>query len=755
MPYIDTRLGPGLADLAYTVGREFLGGRQREEAQRQRDLMDLLRQTQATSTPTWQDQPTQEPTGRFQTGPSLGESQSGQGSLANQMSWTAPDTAGLYDPTRVNRAEPDPRQRPGASLTDYQATTPYTPPYGSVLDPSVKPSAMTDLTAQQLAQPADPYARREPIERVPILGAVNAPQAETAPVTRRVSGPPEYTPGRSIMDVVAQNPRLLEYFKQYPGLYPMIQAESERQQWASGFGGGGDTGRAASLPPAGVLPTQAVGVAPVGTPGTAPSVATGTAQAALPEQNASDAATARRRQLQPRMDWINADPSGQRAALPQAKAFSAQFEKAVQDERETANALRQAQKAQREAQAPPPSQFAADYARAQDELRTELRREPTPTEIGVRLRAIGAKAAQPVIIDGQPYQPTVDPKTGETTGYTKVPGIPAKEEATKAPTEMAAAMAQADEELTQELGRPPTAGERSKRALAIHAAAAPGAQRLTEDVYSQIHDTGIDPRTGQPASPELRALAKQSVAGRQGRALEFARAQGLARADVELDQPIRQNAEHYVNPQGVPPPPDMKTRDVLANYLQVSENERKTLLQVATVGPLFEPTRVQTFQPLFPSPIAELNKRYQDAIHRGIPMPGILSMDDIKRLAPLLAEFNSFQSGGTQLARALGESGNVATADVDRVTSGLTGANTWEQFQGTAAMLLNRVNTSRNWILQNRRPGVQPVPAPYFPGGALYGQGGTRIEVPHGPVGAPVPSPALPPGGRALLERHR
>jgi len=520
MPYIDTRLGPGLADLTYTIGREFLGGRQREEAQRQRDLMDLMRKMQETSTPTYRDETYQEPTGQYQPGPALGSS------LANQMDWAprSPDAP--------------PRQLGAPYSPDRPERGGYTP-----MRPATTADAMAATTAEarQRDQVPDFPGAASPSDRSGQLAVAPDVQPVMATKTRQVLGPPTITPGVSLAEGIIGNPRLLDYFKANPELAKIIQADAERKQWTA-FTGAGDTGRAVSPPPAGVLPTQAVGVAPVGTPGAAPSVATGTAQA-LPEQDAYNAATARRKALQPRIDWINADPTGQRAALPQAKGFQDQFEKAVQDERETATALRQAQEIQRKAQEPPSSEFAADYARARDELRTKLQREPTPTEIGVRVREIGTKAAAPTEI-GAVYA-MADKQLRNELGRDPTPGelgervvqLRAKAEATKAPTEFGAAVAQAHEELLRELGRAPTEGELGARALKIREDIKLESRIRSAEEYDTIADTGIDPRKGLPAPPDLVAAAKKSVAGRQAR--------GVERAAATVPKPTTESEKEY------------------------------------------------------------------------------------------------------------------------------------------------------------------------------------------------------------------
>ena len=138
-------------------------------------------------------------------------------------------------------------------------------------------------------------------------------------------------------------------------------------------------------------------------------------------------ATARREQLQVGMDRLEADPTGRARNSPRGKAHAEQFQKAVDDERQAAEALRDAQKAQREAtKTETPTEFGVDYARAQDELRDELKREPTPAETGKRVREIRdrEKEEKPLLIEGQPYR-MVRNEQGEPV-MQPVAGVPQK-----------------------------------------------------------------------------------------------------------------------------------------------------------------------------------------------------------------------------------------------------------------------------------------------------------------------------------------
>jgi hypothetical protein len=110
-----------------------------------------------------------------------------------------------------------------------------------------------------------PPGRREPIERVPVLGP------ETAPVTRMV---PVTRPGRELLDVIAENPQMLAVLKAYPGLLPLIAQERERREWEDVWPTAGPVapspaalaGVTAPAPPAAVPPGAPGEAAPAAPP---------------------------------------------------------------------------------------------------------------------------------------------------------------------------------------------------------------------------------------------------------------------------------------------------------------------------------------------------------------------------------------------------------------------------------------------------------------------------------------------------------
>jgi hypothetical protein len=274
--------------LGYQLGYELFGRRGEEEAQRKQlqQLQALLQQLRPTTTPV--PQTTQEPTGRYQVGPPIGETTPSMVSQPMALSdtltapgagvpWVPPPERGtqvglpapremedqgpLYGSSRMalfERAAQERRGLPG-DIGFALGPPPDVPP------PPPRPMAPSLPAEPPPVELAGPYPRREPIERVPVLGP------ETAPVTRMV---PTTRPGRELLDVIAENPQMLAVLKAYPGLLPLIAQERERQEWegvlptagpatpsaAALAGGPGVSAPAGEAPPRADLQSQRAGL---------------------------------------------------------------------------------------------------------------------------------------------------------------------------------------------------------------------------------------------------------------------------------------------------------------------------------------------------------------------------------------------------------------------------------------------------------------------------------------------------------------
>jgi hypothetical protein len=265
------------------------------------------------------------------------------------------------------------------------------------------------------------------------------------------------------------------------------------------------------------------------------------------------------------------------------------------------------------------------------------------------------------------------------------------------------------------------------RVQAIPGAPPPKPAALTPDILTTIHDTGLDPRTGAPATPDVRQQAQRSVAGRLERQLQVARTGAEARAGVAQEQPIGNDAANYADPRGGRPPADMPRQDVQKTYVRVTPRERDFLQGYTQITRVFEPKKIAGLKVLFPYDTARLNQAYQRQIREGIGSPkwiqafGLkpLSQEQIKQLQPILAQLDTLSRTATLTARALGETGNVATADTERVMQGLTGATTFPQLEAAAKEFRDVMDAGHTLIFQRREPDVGGAPAPVTtPGGA-------------------------------------
>jgi hypothetical protein len=724
--------------LGYQLGYELVGRRGEEEAQRKQlqDLQALLQQLRPTTT--LGPQTTEEPTGRYQVGPSIGETTPsmvspptglsdtltahgwGQGPLEypipgpGYLTQSAPSRATWGEealrpqggppwvpppPSQVWPGRPDlerPGFRPGGGFWPGQdipridfppaqeaigGATAYQPP-DIVIPPSVREVSPGPLIPSPAPAP-ETYPRREPIERVPVLGL------ETAPVTRMV---PTTVPGRDLLDVIATttNPKLLEVLKANPWLLNLIAQERERQEWEDV---GPTVGPAApSAAPAGVTTPAPPAAAP-------PGAATAPPEEAPP--SAAPEITALKTRLQPSIAKMVRKP--QLFGTARGKALMDQFLKLEEAEGKAEERAGKAQERRLKAATAEEEQDFRQWALEQAQARQAAGDQQGAEDYILMSRKpeLGAQ-----VMKERRERAEADARQRFFTGLAEKEPDPDR----KALFEAAAVSKGVGEEVMKILK--------------------PGEEKAASDfVYKSIarSETGIDPRTGKPASPELRQAAKDYEQKGFQQALDVAQAGYLARQKADLQEKIGKDAPQFADADGVRPSPDMPKAEVYKNYSAVDQRERQFLQSYAQVGRLFREDP-QQYKELFPYDDKpggpRLNNAHQRMILEGFATPsaiaGIakefgltpLSMADIKRLYPLVTKLGFFRTQGAQLARISGDAGAISNADRELMAEAFTSPTTLGGLTAQMKNFRDMLDRGRAQILDKGRVGGPSAPPP-------------------------------------------
>ena len=711
----------GLGPLGYSLGYEMFG-RKRDEAEKQKQLQqlqDLLAQMRPSTTQ--QATTTQQPTGRYQVGPEMGETTfpgappSLSNALTSQLPWgTEPE--GSYGPG-IPPYLPEPQEFGPSLPAGPDFPIPQRPPaitgpwnlgastYPGLAETRVQPPPegygispwMAQATPEVEAPPERPAApppgpapvtgpRREPIPHVPYLGK------ETAPVTRMET---VTKPGRELLDIIAQNPQMLEVLKAFPGLLPLIQQEQENQAWQSAL----------------KEPTPSVGASPVGIvppveEGTAAAAPTGAAgaprmtrPAGAPTEGATDPVIANAKTaLEPQIRAIARNPALLRGE--RGKAAMKNYLDLEKAQGEAEERLGKKQKLELEiSDAAETAQFKA-WALKQAEARY-LADDPEGAE-RYRLLAQKPELGVQLMKEGRERN-EVDARARFFNGLADKETDPDRKA------------------LLRAAGISQGVGEQAMKILK------PEEKELSDSVLGIIADTGMDPRSGKmvPATPDLVKQAKERVAGRQERFESGQRAGAVARAqavqDVKLNEQIGVDSDRFANPEdGTAPPPDMTRGDVYKNYVQVNTQQRAALQGGRQLEAVFSPEVVKKVESLFPSPIAKVNQGFQYAIREGllsvplwmkINLPGMpkYSKEQIIELQDQLALYDRMDAVATMVARNYGESGTVATKDTDRVTKGWSGAATYAQFKSAIGYMRDIHQRGKDYMLARNRVRVPQI----------------------------------------------
>ena len=410
-------------------------------------------------TTTQQATTTQEPTGRYQVGPEMGETTfpgappSLSNALTSQLPWgTEPE--GSYGPG-IPPYLPEPQefgpslgagpvpQRPPVTMGGYPGAFGFGGPYDQPYDTlNLGASTYPGLAETRVQPPPEGYGispwmaqgpsevevpperpaapppgpapmtgpRREPIPHVPVLGP------ETAPVTRMET---VTKPGRELLDVIAQNPQMLEVLKAYPGLLPLIAQEREAQQWKGIFDQSAPPMRGQGGP---AIAEQSASQGIQGVPGEVPTEAP-----AVAEDPQVASLRAARMRLEPVVQQIIGTPM---AATERGAKIIDQYQKLVTAEDAAMTRAAQARKAGREERTAAREETRAEQATQfveNEAARLEASDNPADHQLARTLRAASAdpkladamqkhyeqqqkaadKAAEiekPILIEGQPYR---------------------------------------------------------------------------------------------------------------------------------------------------------------------------------------------------------------------------------------------------------------------------------------------------------------------------------------------------------------
>jgi hypothetical protein len=486
---------------------------------------------------------------------------------------------------------------------------------------------------------------------------------------------PTTVPGRDLLDVIATttNPKLLEVLKANPWLLNLIAQERERQEWEDVGPTAGPAAPSAAAP-AGVTAPAPPAAAPPGE-----AAAEGAPPSAAPE------ITALKTRLQPIIAKMVRKP--QLFGTPRGKAAMEDYLKLEEAEGKAEERAGKAQERTLKATTAKEEQQFRNWALAQAQAHLDAGDQQGAEDYVVMSR--NPQLGVQIMKDRREREQ----EAAEQKFFT---GLAEKEP-------------DPDRKRLFEIA----AVSKGVRAEAIKALK-PEDKPLTDSQYSHIHDTGIDPRTRQPASPELRAEAKASVEGRLARAKEVAGvvagAQAGGRAGVALQQPIGDEANEFADDKGIPPKPNTRKETVYRDYVNIKPQERTALQSIAQLDVVFGPKVLTNVKKLFPSDIAVTNQLYQQAIAEGLfskswfRLPGIPkpSAKELPELQASLAQLNRMNQVATMVARAFTETGNVATADTQRVTAGIIGRTTWPQFEAAIQGMREAWAVGKDTILQRR-----------------------------------------------------
>jgi hypothetical protein len=538
--------------------------------------------------------------------------------------------------------------------------TAYQPP-DIVIPPSVREVSPGPLIPSPAPAP-EPYPRREPIARVPILGP------ETAPVTRMV---PVTRPGRELLDVIAENPQMLAVLKAYPGLLQLIAQERERQEWED------------VLPTAG--PAAPSAAAPAGVTAPAPPAAPregAPTEGAIPPSAAPEV-TALKTRLEPSIAKMVRKP--QLLGTPRGKALMEDYLKLEEAEGKAEERAGKAQERKLKAATAEEEQDFREWALAQAQARVDAGDQPGAEEYILMSR--NPQLGVQIMKDRREREQ----ETAEQKFFT---GLAEKEP-------------DPDRKRLFEIA----AVSKGVRAEAIKALK-PEEKALTGDVLTVIGRTGMDPRTGKPAPPDLAQQGKAYIEGGVQAGERVARAQAEGRAGVALQQPIGDDAIKYADEKGQRPSPDTPKSQVYANYINITGEQLKFLQAYDGFSQLLTPERIESFKLLFPYEDYVRNVAYRELLRKGYNPRG-LNAEDLKQARTAIAQFAQYNRQATQAARLTGETGNVATADTNRVMADIPDAANFDIFKAALDDLRTYMNRGRAFILTHK--GKQQLPTGLAP----------------------------------------
>jgi hypothetical protein len=240
----------------------------------------------------------------------------------------------------------------------------------------------------------------------------------------------------------------------------------------------------------------------------------------------------------------------------------------------------------------------------------------------------------------------------------------------------------------------------------------PEDKALTGDVLTVVGRTGMDPRTGKPAPPDLAQQGKAYIEGGVQAGERVARAGAESRAGVALQQPIGDDAIKYADEKGQRPSPDTPKSQVYANYINITAEQLKFLQAYDGFSQLLTPERIESFRPLFPYEDYVRNVSYRELLRKGYNPRG-LNAEDLKQARTAIAQFAQYNRQATQAARLTGETGNVATADAERVMAEIPDAANFDIFKAALDDLRTYMNRQRAFVLAHK--GKQQIPTGLAP----------------------------------------
>jgi hypothetical protein len=741
----------GLGPAGYYLGYELFGGRQREEeAQRKQmeELQKLLKQMRPGTETVLEPILSQERTGRYHVGEPIPPGPTGlSDALTAQTDYPIPGPgyappAGPPEYTSIGPGylEPPleypipgpgyqaPGPRPPAPLPTerYAMTTPWSPlvtgeqpstypggmevwPPGQEPPPRiayperppevVTPEAPPEAARQIVTPPGAPEAfvppvapepapkfeisavaqRREPIERRPVLTERGEEGRELEPVTR-MRAVTRQVPGKEFLDLLMQDPKtMLGLLKAFPGLLQLIQQEQENQAWAAALPKPAQ-GVAAPPPVAGGTAAAAPTGAPTGAP-TAPPAAAPTEETGDPVITAAKAA------LEPQIRAIANNP-----ALLRGERGKAAMKNYLDLE-----------KAQGEAE-----------ERLGKRRELELKTATAQEEADFRQWALNQAQARYQADDPQGAEDYIVMSRNPQLGAQIIKERRERLEA-EAQKDFFTRLADKEQDPDRKLLLQSAAVSKGVAETAMKILT-PEEKALTNDVLTAIGRTGIDPRTRQPAAPDLLKAGKDFIEGGIQAGERVARAGAEARAKVELDKPIAGESRNYADENGMPPSSSMPKGNVYDNFVNITNQQGQFLQAYHAYRYLLDPKKITEYKTLFPYTSKTLNNGYRRALAEGLNPLG-LNATELKKARNLLAEFSIFDTQATQLARLTGETGNIATADTDRVTNWYRQAGDKDMFETAANELRRYMDRTRAYILAFK--GKQAIPtgiAPPAPG---------------------------------------